>query len=453
MRPRPTARSVALDLLEAVEFDDAYANLVLPKLLQRAELPTRDAALAQELAFGTLRWQLFYDRVIEECARRYSDEIDLEVLLILRLGVHQLLATRIPPHAALSETVELAKTRLKPSAIGFINGVLRRSSERDRVEWLEIVLRGISDRHERLAIQYSHPIWVVAALEQALALDNAQHELEDLLAADNVPAKVSMVALPGFAPDTSELQPGLHSPLAFSLDAGDPGRFESVRLGQIRVQDEGSQLAALALTSAEPVSENEQWLDMCAGPGGKAALLAAVAVQSGVSLTCNEVSEHRTKLVRQALRPIRGNISVKTGDGRKIGAAEPEKYDRIMLDAPCTGLGALRRRPEARWRKSVGDLGDLTRLQTELIDSAWKALKPGGILAYVTCSPHPAETVGQINSLLKQQPKAELLSAPEVLVKFAKNLGLKTDRKTAQLWPHRDFTDAMFISLIRKPIA
>jgi 16S rRNA (cytosine967-C5)-methyltransferase len=192
---------------------------------------------------------------------------------------------------------------------------------------------------------------------------------------------------------------------------------------------------------------------MCAGPGGKAALLAAVAVQSGVSLTCNEVSEHRTKLVRQALRPIRGNISVKTGDGRKIGAAEPEKYDRIMLDAPCTGLGALRRRPEARWRKSVGDLGDLTRLQTELIDSAWKALKPGGILAYVTCSPHPAETVGQINSLLKQQPKAELLSTPEVLAKFAKNLVLKQDRKTAQLWPHRDLTDAMFISLIRKPLA
>lgn len=450
LAPKKSARSVALDLLEAVEFDDAYANLLLPKLLSSAALPARDTALAQELAFGTLRWQLFYDRIIEECARRYSDEIDLEVLIILRLGAHQLLATRIPAHAALSETVELAKSRLKPSAIGFVNGVLRRVSERDRLEWLAVVLQGITDPHERLAIQYSHPIWVVDALEQSLRLDGLEDQLEALLASDNVPAKVSLVALPGFEIDTSEFEPGEHSPLAHTLSSGDPGRFESVRRGALRVQDEGSQLAALSLTELRPISSQERWLDMCAGPGGKAALLAAIAAQYGASLNCNEISEHRASLVRQSLRAISGNVSVQQGDGREIGVGQPGRYDRILLDAPCSGLGALRRRPEARWRKQQKDISELTKLQSELLDSAWLALKPGGVLAYVTCSPHPAETTAQVEALLRKNRGAKILSATEVLKKIAPRLELNSERMTAQLWPQRDQTDAMFIALIEK---
>ncbi|AOY56067.1 RsmB/NOP family class I SAM-dependent RNA methyltransferase [Candidatus Rhodoluna planktonica] len=448
---KSTARSVALALLQAVEFDDAYANLLLPKLVSKAALSSRDAALAQELAYGTLRWQLFYDRVIEECAQRYSDEIDLDALIILRLGAHQLLATRIPPHAALSETVELAKKNLKPSAIGFINGVLRRVSERDRDTWEEIILEHTEGKYEYLAVKYSHPIWVVKALEQSLKLDKQESRIESLLAADNIPAKIALVALPGLDASTQGLQVGSASPIGFILNSGDPSELESVADSSLRVQDEGSQLAALALSRLDKISDNERWLDMCAGPGGKAALLAAEAVQSGATLVCNEVSQHRTELVRKALRAIRGNVSIRTGDGRQIGQLEPASYDRILLDAPCTGLGALRRRPEARWRKSPDDVSELAQLQWELIDSAIQALKPGGYLAYVTCSPHPGETAAIVDKALKNFPHdLAIIDATDVVSKLSPALDLPRNRKTVQLWPDRDGTDAMFISLFRK---
>lgn len=450
-----SARAVALELLMAVEMDDAYANLLLPKLLDQSSLDSRDTGFCQELAFGTLRWQLFYDRVIEECAGRYSDEIDLGALVILRLGAHQLLGMRVPAHAALSETVDLAKRRLSRGAIGFINGVLRRVSERTRDEWLAIVLDGLDNPHERLAVEFSHPIWVVRALEQALKIDGREAELKDLLWADNMAPLVNLVALPGFADerDFDDLEVGPASPIGTQLDGGDPNQLRAVREGRVRVQDQGSQLAALALVEAKPVQTGENWLDMCAGPGGKAALLAAEAKLSAAKLVCNEVAPHRAKLVQQALAPIDAKISVSIEDGREIGTTSPEKYDRILLDAPCTGLGALRRRPEARWRKRQSDVAELSKLQEELLSSAWLALKPGGTLAYVTCSPHQAET----NTIVAWAEKKfgaslELLDTNEVLHRINPNLHLNSNRKTAQLWPHVHQTDAMFIALMSKSL-
>ncbi len=449
------ARAVALELLMAVEFDDAYANLLLPKLLASSTLDSRDTGFCQELAFGTLRWQLFYDRVIEECAGRYSDEIDLGALIILRLGAHQLLGMRVPAHAALSETVDLAKRRLSRGAIGFINGVLRRVSERTRDEWLNIVLDGLDNPHERLAVEFSHPIWVVKALEQALTIDGRAAELKDLLWADNIAPLVNLVALPGFADerDFEDLEVGPASPIGTQLDGGDPNQLRAVREGRVRVQDQGSQLAALALVVASDIKPGEQWLDMCAGPGGKAALLAAEARLAKATLTCNELAPHRAKLVEQALTPIDPSVKISVEDGRTLGASLPEKFDRILLDAPCTGLGALRRRPEARWRKKQSDVAELSKLQEELLASAWLALKPGGTLAYVTCSPHQAET----NTIVAWAEKKlgnqlEILDSNEVLHRVNPNLQLNSGRKTTQLWPHIHHTDAMFIALLRKQI-
>lgn len=449
------ARAVALELLMAVEFDDAYANLLLPKLLSASSLDSRDTGFCQELAFGTLRWQLFYDRIIEECAGRYSDEIDLGALVILRLGAHQLLGMRVPAHAALSETVDLAKRRLSRGAIGFINGVLRRVSERGREEWLGIVLDGLENPHERLAVEFSHPIWVVRALEQALKIDGRESELKDLLWADNIAPLVNLVALPGFADerDFEDLEVGPASPIGTQLDGGDPNQLRAVREGRVRVQDQGSQLAALALVVASEIHPGEQWLDMCAGPGGKAALLAAEARLAKAKLTCNEVSPHRAKLVQQALEPIDAKVAVTIEDGREIGKSSPAKFDRILLDAPCTGLGALRRRPEARWRKKQSDVAELSKLQEQLLESAWAALKADGTLAYVTCSPHQAET----NTIVAWAEKKfgselELIDANRVLHEINPNLPLNSSRKTTQLWPHIHHTDAMFIALMRKQI-
>ena len=449
---RTSSRTVALELLFAVEFDDSYANLLLPKLLASSRLDERDSALAQELSFGTLRWQLFYDRVIEECAKRYADEIDLKALIVLRLGAHQLLGMRTPAHAALDETVELAKQFVSRGAAGFVNGVLRRVSERTRDEWLDIVLTGLASPAEKLAVEFSHPIWVVKALQQSLALDGRESELKDLLLADNIAPLVSLVALPGLArkSDFEDLPIGPASPIGAQLDSGDPNNLVAFREGRIRVQDQGSQLAALSLVEAKPIAKNEEWLDICAGPGGKAALLAAEAEVNGARLTCNEIAPHRAKLVRQALAAVNDKIKVTVADGRTYAIENSAKYDRILLDAPCTGLGALRRRPESRWRKAQSDVAELSQLQEELLQSAWECLKPGGVLAYVTCSPHLAETNAIVDWAKKKLSGVELIDANGVLANINPNLHLNRNRKTTQLWPHIHQTDAMFIALLAK---
>lgn len=452
---KQSARSVAFELLLAVEQNDTYANLHLPKLLKQAKLEDRDSALAQELSFGTIRNQLLYDRIIEICAKRPADDIELRSKLLVRLGAHQLLAMRIPSHAAINETVNLTKSVASQGAVGFVNGVLRRICEKTVAEWLELLTSDIVDKTQRLSVEYSHPEWIVRSLEQALKLDGRGDSIEDLLATNNIAADVNMVALPGIATPahTEELEPGTASPIGFTLAGGDPAKLAAMRDGFLRVQDQGSQLAALALTSASVIGKSEKWLDMCAGPGGKAALLAALAKQVGANLETNEISEHRAKLVSQALTKIDPTVPVFVADATTIGADAPETFDRIMLDAPCTGLGALRRRPEARWRKTPRDVAELATLQQNLIQSAWLALKPGGVLAYVTCTPHAGETLAIIDWLEKKHPgEILLLNATKVLLSLMPQLELNENRKTVQLWPHINQTDAMFIALIGKSV-
>ncbi|MDO9589744.1 MAG: rRNA small subunit methyltransferase B, partial [Microcella sp.] len=187
--------------------------------------------------------------------------------------------------------------------------------------------------------------------------------------------------------------------------------------------------------------------------GGKAALLAAEATLGGARLVANELVPARAGLVRSALQAVDPTVEIRTGDGRDIGAAEPGVYDRILLDAPCTGLGALRRRPEARWRKTADDIGPLAVLQAELLRSAVAALKPGGVLAYVTCSPHVAETTAIVDALLVEHSgDVAPLDARAVLAGISSTpleLG-ELAHGAAQLWPHRHGTDAMFIQLLTR---
>jgi 16S rRNA (cytosine967-C5)-methyltransferase len=452
---KQSARSVAFELLLAVEEDDTYANLHMPKLLNQARLEDRDAGFAQELAFGTIRNQLFYDKIIEICSNRSADDVEIRSKLLLRLGVHQLLSMRVASHAAINETVNLTKAVSSQGSVGFVNGVLRRVSERTLEEWKSAVLEGVEDRVERLSIEYSHPEWIVRSLEQALKVDGRGESLLQLLEIDNVPADVNLVALPGMAEasHTSNLNPGKASPIGFTISGGDPSKLAAMRDGFLRVQDQGSQLAALALASASAIHVGEKWLDMCAGPGGKAALLAAIAKVNGAKLETNEISEHRAKLVSQALSKVDPTVPVFVSDATTIGADAPETFDRILLDAPCTGLGALRRRPESRWRKKPKDVAELANLQQSLIESAWLALKPGGTLAYVTCTPHSGETLAIVDWLERKHPgEIELLNATEVLLKMKPELELNPKRRTVQLWPHINGTDAMFIALITKSV-
>ena len=445
-------REIAFELLSRVQNDDAYANLLLPTLIARANLDSRDAGFVQELAFGTIRNWLLYERILELASSRKIDDIEPAAQIVLVLGVHQLIEMRVPTHAAINESVNLAKAKSSKGSVGFVNAVLRKVAAKDRDSWIDLVTSGKSDL-EALSFQYSHPIWIIQAFKAALSSRGLGSGLEQLLSSNNLAAKVSLVALPGFC-SVQELR-GLDnlvqsSPIGAEI-SGNPANLESVRRGHARVQDQGSQLVTLALAAAPVVGTDENWLDMCAGPGGKAALMAAISIEQGAKFSSNEVSEHRAELVAKSLAPL-GSFETRIGDGRTFGD-QKDKYSRILLDAPCTGLGALRRRPEARWRKSAQDLVDLVKLQRELIESAWKALSPGGVLAYVTCSPHLSETTAQVAwAQNKFGDELELLPANEILNSVNPDLDLDETLKTAQLWPHIHGTDAMFLALFRKEI-
>jgi 16S rRNA (cytosine967-C5)-methyltransferase len=448
-RPQPdAARRAAFDTLCSVAGRDAYANLILPGLLRERGITGRDAAFATELAYGTLRTQGTLDAVLARCSSRPLGEIDGRVLDMLRLGAYQLLRTRVPEHAAVSATVEVARVALTDGPARFVNAVLRRVAEKDEETWLGLVAPPReTDPTGHLAIRYAHPLWIVRAFSDSLGSDLS--ETEAALAADDRPPSVHLVARPGQI-DRDELlkatggEPGRYSPYAVYLDGGDPGGIEAIADGRAGVQDEGSQLCAIALASAPLEGEDSRWLDLCAGPGGKAALLGALAAPRGATVTAVEVTEHRAKLVERSVAGL--PVSVLHADGREVGehpGLPAGGFDRVLVDAPCTGLGALRRRPEARWRRQPSDMPSLTKLQRELLTAALKAVRPGGLVAYVTCSPHLAETKLTVADAVRRTGAEQLDARP--LFPNVPNLG---NGPTVQLWPHRQGTDAMFFSLL-----
>ncbi|WP_029144254.1 RsmB/NOP family class I SAM-dependent RNA methyltransferase [Microbacterium luticocti] len=449
------ARDVAYQTVRAVHADDAYANLLLPRLIDRAGLERADAALATELAYGTLRRRGTYDAVIAAAADRPVDRIDPVVLDALRLGVHQLLSTRIASHAAVNETVQQVREHAGRAASGFANAVLRRIARDTPGEWLARIEQTARSDDERLSLRTAHPVWVIRALRRALTAEGRAEELDALLTADNAAPKVAMAALPelGRVPDGAART--AYAPTGFLPGAGDPEPLVRASGGTLRVQDEGSQLAALALTRAAPIAAGERWLDLCAGPGGKTALLAAEARRGGARLEANEPVPARAGLVRRALAGVPGEVTVHEQDGREFAASHPAGYDRVLVDAPCTGLGALRRRPEARWRKSPQDVPALTALQVELVTAAIGALRPGGLLAYVTCSPHLAETAGVLAEIRRTHgdeiDELDTRAVLQTLARAPMDLPTPADGSgRAQLWPHRHGTDAMSIALLRR---
>ncbi|WP_182526712.1 RsmB/NOP family class I SAM-dependent RNA methyltransferase [Nocardioides dongkuii] len=440
------ARVAALEVLKAVRVDDAYANLVLPGVLREHGLSGRDAAFTTELVSGTLRRQGTYDAVLAACIDRPLAQVAAKVLDALRLGAHQLLAMRVPPHAAISTTVDLARAKAGPGAASFANAVLRAVSERDLDAWIERIAPDPgADPVRHASVAFSHPAWIVEELRRAVGPE----QLHALLAADNEPPRVTLVARPGWS--TREELPGTptaYSPYGVVLDGGDPGAVPAVAEGRAGVQDEGSQLVAAALAVATVEGSDARWLDLCAGPGGKAALLAAIAAERGASLVATERQPHRARLVRRAVAAAGGGtVAVLAADGT-TPPFRPATFDRVLVDAPCTGLGALRRRPEARWRRRPDDLVDLVALQRALLGSALDLVRPGGVVLYATCSPVLAETSGVVTAVLDHRPDVRLEDATALLPQVPDCAGPIPG--TVQLWPHRHGTDAMFLALLRR---
>ncbi len=432
-------------MLTAVRVDDAYTNLVLPSVLRAHGLTGRDAAFATELASGTLRRQGTYDAVLSACVDRPMAKVQDPVRDVLRLGAHQLLSMRVPAHAAISTTVDLVRAKVGQGAAGFTNAVLRRVSEHDLAGWVRRVAPDPgADPTGFASVAHSHPRWIVDELGRAVG----RPELDALLAADNEAPRVVLVARPGLA--TVEELPGTrtrYSPYGVTLAAGDPGAVAAVVEGRAGVQDEGSQLVALALSRAAVDDGEDLWLDLCAGPGGKTALLAALAQQTGARVLALERQHHRTRLVLRTLTGAHGGHGVVTADGTRPPVVAGT-VDRVLVDAPCSGLGALRRRPEARWRRTPDDLSALVPLQKALLNSAIDLARPGGVVLYATCSPVLAETSGVVEAVLTDRDDATIEDAGGLLPEVPDAAGPLAG--TLQLWPHRHRTDAMFIAALRK---
>ncbi len=439
------ARLAALQVLKAVRVDDAYTNLVLPGVISHFALGPRDAGFVTELASGSIRMRGTYDAVLDACIDRSINKVEAKVLDILRLGTHQLLAMRVPDHAAISTSVDLVRSTVSEGAAGFTNAVLRKVAARDLDAWIALVApdRAVDARgHDEIA--FSHPAWVVDELGRSVG----DAEVEALLAADNVAPRVTLVARPGRS--TRDELPGTptrYSPYGVTLDGGAPGEVSAVAQGRAGVQDEGSQLVATVLAAASVAGRDEVWVDLCAGPGGKAALLAALADERGAGVLAIEAQAHRAGLVQRSLRGAGGVIGVVTADGR-TPPLPAGSVDRVLVDAPCSGLGALRRRPEARWRRRPPDLAPLVLLQRELLGAALDLVRPGGVVLYATCSPVLAETAEVVSSAIAARDDVTVEDATALLPQVPDCAGPLLG--TAQLWPHRHGTDAMFLALLRR---
>lgn len=414
-----SARQIAFEVLYEVDFNNQYSNLLLSRILRDVDLSERDRSFVTELVYGTLRNRGRCDGAIRRTSERSIDEIDPKVLVVLRMTAYQILFLDSPAHAAVNESVELAKTVAGKSTAGFVNAVSRR------------ILELKKDFYEGLEEEYSHPNWIINAFKDALKDDLKVHAQ---LTADNKSQSATLIAWPGRSTVEELINLGgekLDRGVSAVRFYGNPGTLAPVRERRAGVQEIGSQLVVERFF--ETNTGNLRWLDLCAGPGGKAAYLDSL-IEDG-EFIANEISIERARLVQQVVQ--KGKVS--TFDGTEI----PEnvgQFDRILVDAPCTGIGALRRRPEIRWRRNPSNLQDLVNLQAKLLDSAASRLRIGGIIGYATCSPHLAETKWRIRDFLKRHPNFKRIAV-------AKDSDEDGDM---QLWTYKDDTDCMYLSLLRK---
>lgn len=439
-KPRPDApRLLAYDIISEVNRRNGYSNLLLPQALSSSTMDERDRGFTTELVYGTLRMQGLYDYIFAQISDRAWSQVDDEIVDLARMGAHQIFTMRTPLHAAVSATVDVARKQLGESKGSFINALMRKASAKELDQWLAPV-RAMSDDVARLAIEYSHPEWIVSAYLDLLK-DISLVEAE--LSSNNTPARPTLVSWPGASTQEDLVALGAiateYSPYGARFD-GAPGSLELIRHRKAGVQDEGSQLVATVF--AKITEGAMSTLDLCAGPGGKAALLSHICEVSGRDFVANEISEPRAKLVKNVI----GKFGVIVGDGREI-ATQGRTFDAILADVPCTGLGALRRRPEVRWRRTLKDLAPLLQLQIELSDAAISVLNPGGFFGYATCSPHFAETSGQVRQILKKYPE---LSLVDISSAMPDGLAQGLREGALSLWGHRHNTDSMFLAIFQK---
>jgi 16S rRNA (cytosine967-C5)-methyltransferase len=438
-----SSREVARHVLRRVRQDGAYANLALSAALGRARLEGPDRHLATELVYGVLRRQRLLDHALGRHAQRPLDHLDAEVLDALRVGAYQMLCLdRVPAHAAVNDAVEAVRWARGPSLAGFANAVLRRLVPGDLEQGLP------EDPAARLAIAGSLPDALVRLWVVQLGLDEAQLLAQRLLRPAPLTARVNTLKIDAaglvarLGAEGVHAAPGRLAPDALRLGgAASPFASATYLDGAWTAQDEAAQLVALLL---EP-PRGGRVLDGCAGVGGKATHIAALMGDVG-EVTCVDSRPRKLELLREhCLRLGVQCCQTRQADLRQPGAAEEAAYDRVVVDAPCSGLGVLGRHPELKWRSELlGHQAELVVLQRALLVAAHRALRPGGLLVYSVCTTTDEEGPEQVRWLLRERSDLELAPARDGALAALASDGLY------RLWPHRHDTDGFFLARFRR---
>jgi len=399
------SRKIAFDVLQRVEAEGAHASDVLhAKLDTSAELKPADAALATELVMGVLRWRRLLDFLLDRHMKKPVERLDLPVAIALRMGAYQVrFLSRIPASAAVNESVEIVKRARKSSAASLINAVLRKIASEAATPAAAILPAGVAPA-ERLAILHSHPTWMV---ERWLARFGEGDTIALLEANNRAPRLSCAIHAPDARVETVRAleKAGMHVEdgkllkTAFAVSGGSPARSEAFRSGQISIQDEASQAIPLLLG----VRAGDRVLDLCAAPGGKTAALARAA-GSGGTVIAADLHAHRVRAMdAQCKRLGLQNVQLVELDATQP-IPLPGEFDRILVDAPCSGTGTLARHPEIRWRLRPENLSESQKLQTQILANALRKLAAGGKLAYSTCSIEPEENEHVISQALRKSP-------------------------------------------------
>lgn len=443
-----SARTLALEVLLRVHGGGAFADVTLASALATSELATRDRAFASRLVYGTLAWQRRLDWQLAHLANRDPATLEPPVLAILRLGLHQItLLDRVPDHAAVATSVDLAK-RHAPAASGLVNAVLRRAArERDRLA--TVLPDPAADPVEHLAVAASHPTWLVERWVRRFGLD----ETRALLAADNDAAPTVLRARPGerdallerLAAAGIACEAGRFAPDALRVQGTDPHALAGWATGELSVQEEASQLVVRLL---DPLP-GMRVLDACAAPGGKSAYSGELMAGSGLVVAVDQRRRGARAIARNAARLGLANVAALALDARGADAAlAAARFDRILVDAPCSGLGTLRAHPEIRWRRTPQDLDRLAVQQASILESVTPLVAPGGVIVYSTCTLTDEENEGVVGPWLAAHPELEREDARDHLPASARDV-VDASGSLCTL-PHRDGLDGFFAVRVRR---
>ena len=416
-----SARQACWEFMQDVQKRDGYVNLEIEGLYRRLE--PKDRSFITELVFGSTRMRRRLDFEIDSHLERSVDD---ETRQLLRLGYYEAFFMKTAEHAIVHEYVEVAKVVLGKARASFVNALLRRAT-RERGETSE-------KRELPIGVSTSHPDWIV----DVFSMISSGEDLVSELASHNVPAEIHAVSFLPLADEDAIKEE--RSQYGYILRKP-PHLFDEIVRHRAFVQDLGSQIICEIMLGTD-AKRNLRWLDLCAGPGGKFAFLAHFL--SADQLQGCEIHPHRAKLISQRCPDHKISIV----DSRESGLTDAN-FDRILIDAPCTGLGALRRRPDARWRRSELDLKNLIKLQQELLESAAQLLAPGGIIGYATCSPHPLETRVQVADFLAKNPSFKQISIEKETLHSTFHSGIGVDG-AMQLMTSSHGTDGMFLALLKK---